>query len=204
MQILEKENSELRIALEAETQKLVDLESKYLALVSGQTDTDAVAEGCCSYLTFRNVVVAKLGKKIGDEQGWRSAFLSACGGKYNEGHVNKWRKANSVPDSVIQEIEAFDFTDRIGHAVWTEEEKAILYGYFVTDADGWVKVVKTHTITDLAAELSEKFGRRIVENSIKSKLNSYRNARKTTAKVNVVVANFPKYEGGEPPMTAVA
>lgn len=165
-----------------------DLERKYLAL-TGSNEVEPTTSTNLSYIDFRKLVVKKIGKHEGDEQGWRSAFLLGSGGKYTEGHVNKWKKNNSVPTEVIQDIEALDLSDLPTKQEWTDEEKSILHSYFVTDADGWTKVGKGFTIASLAVEISAKFGRRINENSIKSKLNAFRLALKSQ-KSKVVQTNF--------------
>jgi hypothetical protein len=169
-----------------------DLERKYLALT--ETATEPTNSTSLSYIEFRSLVVNKIGKHEGDEQGWRSAFLLGSGGKYTEGHVNKWKKSNSVPTEVIQDIEALDLSDLPTKQDWTDEEKSILHSYFVTDTDGWTKVGNGYTIASLADHLTKEFGRGITEGSIKSKLNVFRKKKKQPVDNNVVVTNFAQFE----------
>jgi hypothetical protein len=103
--------------------------------------------------------------------------------------VNKWKKNNSVPTEVIQDIETFDLSAVPTKQAWTDEEKSILQSFFITDSDGWAKVGHGHTIITLAAHLTNIFGRKISEGSIKSKLNAFRLALKSQNS-KIVQTNF--------------
>ena len=132
------------------------------------------------YVSFRNFFAKKVGFPEGDEHGWRKRFIELT--KYNEGHLTKWRKLNKVPLEAFKEVENIDVSKmraRTQYVRWSDEEIETLRGYTV-EVDGKIKLAPGHTFDSVAADLSEKFGRYLNDNSIKSKVNVFRVKRKTT------------------------
>jgi len=126
------------------------------------------------YVSFRNFFARKVGYPQGDEHGWRKRFIELT--KYNEGHLTKWRKMNNVPVEAFQAVEKIDVSKirpRTQYVRWTESEIATLREYTV-EVNGKIKLAEGYTFQSVAVALSERFGRYINDNSIKSKIETMR------------------------------
>lgn len=190
------ELDDLRAQLEAERSRAAEFEQKYKFLLG---EAAPLGDGkTVGYLEFRALVLMKVGKSFGNEQGWRSAFLNGCNGKYNDGHMTRWRKNGVVPLEAVQAIDSLDLVNRPTGQVWTEEERAILINEYIVVENGKVKLACNRKISDVAADLTKRFSRLINDNSVKSKMNSHRLSLNAT---KVVTPDFtPKTDAAPAPV----